>query len=298
LKVLITGASGQVGHALLGSAPAHVEVRALARMQLDITDADAVRTTVKAFRPDLVINAAAYTAVDKAETEPELAIAGNFQGPRNLAQAVRAVPGCRLVHMSTDYVFDGRASRPYKPRDLANPLSVYGRSKLLGESIVLEVLGTRAVVLRTAWVYAAQGKNFLLTMLRLMQEHGAVRVVADQHGSPTAASSIAQAIWAVAQRPKLHGILHWTDAGRTSWYDFAVTIAKEACAAGLLSNPVEVTPITTADYPTAARRPANSVLDTEESSAQLGLAPDPWQVSLRATLVNILQGKSVLPDAP
>jgi dTDP-4-dehydrorhamnose reductase len=294
MKMLITGASGQVGRALLGSAPAQVEVQALTRTELDIADADAVRDAVKAFRPNLVINAAAYTAVDKAETEPELAIASNFQGPRNLARAVRAVPGCRLVHISTDYVFDGRASRPYKPSDLANPLSVYGRSKLLGESVVLEVLGSRAVVLRTAWVYAPQGKNFLLTMLRLMNERGRVRVVADQHGSPTAAGSIAQAIWAIAERPQLHGILHWTDAGRASWYDFAVAIAAEGRAAGLLSKPVEVTAITTADYPTAAHRPANSVLDTDESRAQLGFAPDPWQVNLRATLADILRDRGRL----
>jgi dTDP-4-dehydrorhamnose reductase len=287
MKVLIAGAAGQVGRALLGSVPSHVELRALTRAQLDITDAAAVRTCLNAFRPELVINAAAYTAVDKAETEQELAIAGNFRGPRHLAQSVRALPGCRLLHISTDYVFDGRATRAYRPRDLANPLSVYGRSKLLGESVVFEVLGARAIVLRTAWVYAPQGKNFLLTMLRLMHERGAVRVVADQHGTPTAAESIARALWAIAERPQLQGILHWTDAGRASWYDFAVAIANEGRAAGLLSKPVEVTPITTADYPTAAHRPANSVLDTDESSAQLGFKPDPWQANLQATLADI-----------
>jgi dTDP-4-dehydrorhamnose reductase len=294
MKVLITGASGQVGQALLGCTPPHIELRGLTRTQLDISDAAAVRATLAELRPELVINAAAYTAVDKAETEPELAIAGNFLGPRHLAQSVRALPGCRLIHISTDYVFDGRGSKPYKASDLANPLSVYGRSKLLGESVVFEVLGARAVVLRTAWVYAPQGKNFLLTMLRLMQERGAVRVVADQHGTPTAASSIAHAIWAIAERPQLHGILHWTDAGTASWYDFAVAIAKEGRAAGLLSKPVEVTPITTADYPTAAHRPANSVLDTHESSRQLGFTPDAWQVNLRATLAEISRGRARL----
>jgi dTDP-4-dehydrorhamnose reductase len=287
VKVLITGASGQVGRALLSSAPSLVELRSLTRTQLDISDAAAVRAAVAAFQPALVINAAAYTAVDKAESEPELATAINAQGPRNLAQAVHALPGSRLLHISTDYVFDGAASEPYQPTDATHPLSVYGRSKLLGERAVLEILGERAVVLRTAWVYAAQGKNFLLTMLRLMRERGAVRVVADQYGTPTSAESIARALWAIAQRPKLHGILHWTDAGKASWYDFALAIAEEGHAAGLLSMQVKVTPITTADYPTAAHRPANSALDTRASIAQLGLAPPPWRDNLRATLAHI-----------
>ena len=287
MKVLITGASGQVGRALLSSAPSLVELRSLTRTQLDISDAAAVRAAVAAFQPALVINAAAYTAVDKAESEPELATAINAQGPRNLAQAVHALPGSRLLHISTDYVFDGAASEPYQPTDATHPLSVYGRSKLLGERAVLEILGERAVVLRTAWVYAAQGKNFLLTMLRLMRERGAVRVVADQYGTPTSAESIARALWAIAQRPKLHGILHWTDAGKASWYDFALAIAEEGHAAGLLSMQVKVTPITTADYPTAAHRPANSALDTRASIAQLGFAPPPWRDNLRATLAHI-----------
>jgi dTDP-4-dehydrorhamnose reductase len=149
------------------------------------------------------------------------------------------------------------------------------------------VLGTRAVVLRTAWVYAARGRNFLLTMLRLMRERGAVRVVSDQKGSPTAAFSIARALWKLAELPRLHGTLHWTDAGVASWYEFACTIAEDALAAGLLSRPVEVTPITTADYPTAAHRPANSVLDTAASATQLGLTTTPWRENLRATLAQL-----------
>jgi dTDP-4-dehydrorhamnose reductase len=287
VKVLITGASGQVGRALVASIPAQIELRAFTREQLDIRDAGAVRSAVAAFQPALIINAAAYTAVDKAESEPELALAINAEGPRHLAQAAHALPACRLLHISTDYVFDGAASEPYQPGDATSPLSVYGRTKLQGEGAVLEVLRERAVVLRTAWVYAAQGKNFLLTMLRLMRERGAVRVVADQHGTPTAADSIARALWAIAQRPEIHGILHWTDAGHASWYEFAVAIAEEGRAAGVLSTEVKVTPITTADYPTLAHRPANSVLDTRESIAQLRLTPAPWRVNLRATLAAI-----------
>jgi dTDP-4-dehydrorhamnose reductase len=263
----------------------------LSRAELDISNAAAVRDRVTAFRPAVIINAAAYTAVDKAESEPELAHAINAQGPRLLAQAALAIPGCRLLHISTDYVFDGRAARAYKPSDPTNPLSTYGRTKLEGETAVLEVLPERAVILRTAWVYAPQGQNFLLTMLRLMRERGAVSVVADQHGTPTTAGSIAGALWAIAHRPGTRHILHWTDAGRATWYDFAMAIAEEGRNAGLLSNSVQVTPITTADYPTPAHRPGNSVLDCSESVAQLGLTPASWRDNVRAMLATL--GKKI-----
>jgi dTDP-4-dehydrorhamnose reductase len=290
VKVLITGASGQVGRALLGAAPRESELRALTRAQLDISDADAVRAAVIAFNPALIINAAAYTAVDKAESEPEIADGINALGPAHLAHAARAIPGCRLFHISTDYVFDGHASEPYRPRDPTRPLSVYGRTKLAGETAVLEILPDRAVILRTAWVYAARGKNFLLTMLRLMRELGSVRVVADQRGTPTAAGSIARALWALVPRSHINGILHWTDAGTASWYEFALAIAEDAYAAGLLREPARVTPITTADYPTAAHRPASSVLELGDSSTLIGLTPLPWRQSLRATLGELTRG--------
>jgi len=289
MKVLITGASGQVGKALVSRAPPEVDVLGLGRAELDISNAASVRAWMTAFQPSVIINAAAYTAVDKAESEPELAHAINAEGPRLLAQAALAMPGCRLLHISTDYVFDGRASDPYKVSDPTNPLSSYGRTKLAGEAAALEALGERAVILRTAWVYAPEGKNFLLTMLRLMRERGAVRVVADQHGTPTTADSIAAALWAIAHQPDTRRILHWTDAGKATWYDFAVAIAEEGHAAGLLPKPVQVTPITTADYPTPAHRPGNSVLDCSESIAQLGLTPAPWRENLRATLATLQQ---------
>jgi dTDP-4-dehydrorhamnose reductase len=287
VKVLITGASGQVGKALLRLVPVDVDLRPFTREKLDISDARAVHEAVAAFEPALIINAAAYTAVDKAETEPELAAAINAAGPRHLAEAALEIQGCRLLQISTDYVFDGRSDVPYKPDDATNPLSVYGRTKLEGEHAVLDVLEERAVVLRTAWVYAAEGKNFLLTMLRLMRERGAVRVVADQRGTPTTADSIAKTLWRIAQRPKVNAILHWTDAGEATWYDFAVAIAEEGLAAGLLQKPLQVTPISTAEYPTAAHRPANSVLDSRESIAQLGQAPAHWRDNLRDTLSRI-----------
>jgi dTDP-4-dehydrorhamnose reductase len=287
MKVLITGASGQVGKALLDTLPTQCEIRALTRGQLDIGDATAVNCAVAAFRPAVIINAAAYTAVDQAESEPEVAGPVNAFGPRHLAQAAAVIPGCRLIHISTDHVFDGRAPEPYQPHAETNPLSVYGRTKLFGERAVLAVLGERGVVLRTAWIYAPQGRNFLLTMLRLMRESGAVSVVADQHGTPTTAASIARALWVIARRPAIHGILHWTDGGVATWNEFAVAIAEEGKAAGILPGAVKITPITTADCPTAAPRPANSVLDSQETIALLGLAPDHWRIALRATLAQV-----------
>jgi dTDP-4-dehydrorhamnose reductase len=268
----------------LASVPPQVELTALTRAQLDISDEAAVRSAVSSCQPSLLINAAAYTAVDKAESEPAAALAINADGPRYLARAAETIPGCRLLHLSTDYVFDGSGADPYRPTDATHPLSVYGRSKLEGERAVLGVLAERAIILRTAWVYAATGRNFLLTVLRLMREHVEVRVVNDQFGSPTSAASIATAIWAIALNHAVRGILHWTDGGRTTWYEFAVAIAAEARAAGILTTPVRITPITTAEYPTAARRPANSVLDTRETVAQLGLSPPDWLSALRATI--------------
>jgi dTDP-4-dehydrorhamnose reductase len=285
--VLITGAAGQVGNALVRSVPPGIELNALIREQLDIADARAVHATVAAFRPQLIINAAAYTAVDKAESEPFLADAINAQGPQHLAEAAYVQDDCRLIQISTDYVFDGRGAKAYQPDDPPHPLSVYGRTKLAAEQAVLAALGARAVVLRTAWVYAAQGKNFLLTMLRLMRERGAVRVVADQKGTPTAATSIARALWRIAELPRMRGILHWTDEGVASWYEFACAIADDALAAGLLPQAVQVAPITTADYPTAAHRPANSVLDTRDSEARLGITPAHWRHNLRAVLAQL-----------
>ena len=284
MRVFIPGASGQLGRALLRSVPLGLDVHPATREQLDISDESAVREAVASVRPDLIINAAAYTAVDKAESEPERAAAVNAQGPRYLAQAASHIKGCRLLHISTDYVFDGCATEPYRPNDLPSPLGVYGHTKLLGEQGVLEILADRAVVLRTAWVYAAQGRNFLLTMLRLMRERGEVRVVADQWGTPTAATSIARALWRLAELPAVRGLLQWTDSGVTTWYGFACAIAEEGASAGLLPNRPQVIPITTAEYPTAAKRPARSVLDTRDSIAILKLQPVAWRDSLRGIL--------------
>jgi dTDP-4-dehydrorhamnose reductase len=282
VRVLVTGAGGQVASALQKLKPAHTELVVLSQQELDITDREAVMRAVAAHAPRLVINAAAYTAVDKAETERDLAFQVNGMAPGWLAQASRE-QGARFLHISTDFVFDGRASTPYRPDAEPAPLGAYGESKLQGERTALAA-DPQALVLRTAWIYAAQGHNFVRTMLKLMAERGQVRVVADQRGSPTWATSIAEVLWKAAATPDFHGLHHWTDAGVVSWYDFAVAIAEEAQAGGLLKSKPEVQAITTADYPTPARRPAYSVLDRSSTEAALALRPAPWRENLKKML--------------
>jgi dTDP-4-dehydrorhamnose reductase len=288
MKVLITGASGQVGRALIEAAPAGVSVLARSHAELDITDADAVRGALEQARPEVIINTAAYTAVDRAESEPELARLANADGPRNLAAAARQTDA-RLLHLSTDFVFDGSASLPYSPEAPTHPLGVYGRTKRDGEQAVLEHCAENAVIVRTAWVYAAQGSNFVRTMLRLMGTRGAVRVVADQIGTPTAARSLATALWQIVAQPQLRGVHHFTDAGVASWYDLAVAVAEESVAVGLLENEPTVTAISTADYPTPARRPPFSVLD-KSSLAAVGICPQHWRKALRGVIREIQGG--------
>lgn len=290
VKVLITGAAGQVGRAVSKSAPSGVEAVAVAHGELDIADKEAVADCLERLAPDVIINAAAYTAVDRAESEPEVAEQVNARGPEHLA-ASAARRGARLVHLSTDFVFDGQSSTPYRPGSPAHPLSVYGRTKRDGELAVLQRLPERAVVLRTAWVYAAEGRNFLRTMLRLMGAGGAVRVVCDQVGTPTAADSVARAIWGIVADGGIRGIHHWTDCGVASWYDFAVAIAEEGAILGMVPQNVSVTPIATSEYPTAARRPPFSVLD-RSSLVALGLAPIHWRSALREVLKELRELRS------
>ncbi|MBA4048868.1 MAG: dTDP-4-dehydrorhamnose reductase [Sphingomonas sp.] len=277
MKVLVTGASGQLGRALTATAPAASTIEPTDVAELDITDAEAVHRHVAETGPQLIINAAAYTAVDKAESDEAAAHRINADAVGNLARAAGDI-GARLVHVSTDFVFDGRQGTPYAPDAAPNPLSVYGRTKLAGE----QAAGDAALIVRTAWVYSAQGGNFVRTMLRLMTERDQLRVVADQIGTPTFATGLAEAIWALAGNGA-QGIYHHTDSGAASWYDFAVAIQEEALTRGLLTRAVPIEPITTADYPTPAVRPAYSVLDKCATSALIGAAPH-WRVQLRRML--------------
>lgn len=283
MKVLITGANGQLGHELQRSAPAHVQCLALDRTSLDITDADTVDRVLDLRQPQLIINAAAYTAVDKAEQDEANAARINAEAPGLLARAA-AERALRIIHVSTDFVFDGASSQPYRPAGQTRPLSVYGASKREGELRVLREAGEQALVLRTGWVYSAHGNNFVKTMLRLMAERDALNVVSDQMGTPTWAYGLAAAIWQFSERPQLHGVFHWSDAGTASWYDFAVAIQEEACALGLLRKAVPIHPIRSADYPAAAQRPAYAVLDKAETWTALAVEPVHWRAALRQML--------------
>jgi dTDP-4-dehydrorhamnose reductase len=280
--VLVLGGGGQIGRAVVRAVPAHHRVLVKTHADLDIGDDRAVARILADGNVDWIVNAAAYTAVDRAEDERAQAIAVNDTAVGVLATAASRA-GCRLLHLSTDFVFDGRSNRAYLPGDATNPLSVYGTSKLGGECQVLQSGGT-GVVLRTSWVYAAAGQNFVLTMLRLMREREQVRVVCDQIGAPTWAGSAAKAIWGFIDAAAPGGVYHWTDLGVASWYDFAVAIQDEALTRGLLTRAVTIVPISSAEYPTPAQRPAFSVLNTESARA-LRLAPAlHWRHHLRTML--------------
>jgi dTDP-4-dehydrorhamnose reductase len=281
---LICGANGQLGRALLRSAPRNVALAPVDRVHMDITDPVSVEINMARHSPDIVVNAAAFTNVEGAERDRTNAERVNSEGPRNLAIASKRA-SARLIHISSDFVFGGTSSLPYEPENQTNPLNVYGITKRDGERAVLEVLADRSVILRTSWLYAAEGNNFVTRMLGLMRARGRVSVVADQIGVPTSAVSVAATIWKIAQVPKLTGIHHWTDAGVASWYDFAVAIAEEAFELGLLSREVEVFPIATHQYPTPTRRPAYSVLSTK-SLESLGIEAVHWRKQLR----NVLRG--------
>lgn len=283
MKALITGANGQLGWELTRTAPADADTLALDRTKLDITDARAVSDTVAHAAPELIVNAAAYTAVDKAESEPERAYSVNRDGAAALADAA-AESGARLIQVSTDFVFDGLESRPYRPEDPTAPLGVYGASKLAGEVAVGERLGDRALIVRTGWVYSFHGGNFVKTMLRLMGERDELSVVADQVGTPTWARSLAEAIWRLAERDTGGDIIHYSDAGVASWYDLAVAIGEEAVARGLLGREIPVAPIASSAYPTPAKRPAYSVLDKSTGWERSRTRPQHWRCSLRAML--------------
>ena len=287
MKALVFGASGQLGRALVRSAPNDVEVRALDRKLCDIAADGAVERAIAEASPDIVFNAAAYTAVDRAESEPELAERMNAHAPGSMARAARDA-GARFVHVSTDFVFDGSASHPYAPGDKVAPLNVYGRSKVAGEQAVIAAT-PQALIVRSAWIYAPQGGNFMTTMLRLMRQHDRVSVVADQVGTPTSARSLAEALWALVAA-NASGIHHFTDSGIASWYDFAVAIAEEAKVAGLLERDVTVCPISTAQYPTPARRPAYSVLDKASTWELLGGPAPHWRANLRVALRELGDG--------
>ena len=286
-RVMITGADGQLGFELRRTAPENSVLLALTRADLDITSRDSVFACITKEQPAVIINCAAYTAVDKAESEIEKAHAVNQTGPRYLAEAARQ-HNALLVHISTDFVFDGSQGRPYGIEDRPNPLSVYGKSKLAGENEVMSS-GAAAFIVRTAWLYSSHGNNFVKTMLRLMKERESIGVVTDQIGTPTWANSLARVIWQLIDR-NARGLFHWSDAGVANWYDFAVAIQEEALALGLLQKQISVKPISTTDYPLPAHRPGFSVLDKTAACRLIGCQPDHWRANLRQMLEEITEG--------
>jgi dTDP-4-dehydrorhamnose reductase len=291
MKVLITGASGQLGVCLQRTAPAHCIVETRTRSELDLTHREQVAACIAALQPTVVINAAAYTAVDRAESDREQAYAVNATSVGVLADCCRTV-NAKLIHISTDYVFDGQSVVAYETDSPTQPINVYGASKLAGEQSLLDAKNLNWAIVRTAWVYAPWGKNFVLTMLRLMRERGAVSVVCDQIGTPTSALTLARYLWRVAATAQARGILHYTDSGVASWFDFAVAINEEAVTAGLLSQPAIVKPITTAEYPTPAKRPALSILATKASLASAPFEQPHWRTALREVIREIRSNQS------
>lgn len=298
MRVLITGAQGQLGQALQASRPSGISLMALGRAQLDLADAKACRDRIASERPDWLINAGAYTAVDRAEQEPELAYAINAEAPAAFAEAL-ARQGGTMLQISTDFVFSGRQGNPYAPDQPVDPLGVYGHSKAAGETAVLQALSDTAAgyVLRTSWLYSAGGQNFLHTMLRLHRqrhEQGQpLAVVADQVGCPTACVSLAAAIWQLLTRIELARagelampapIQHWSDAGAASWFDFAVAIGEIGVQLGLLEAAAEVQAIPSTAYRTPAQRPSYSLLNCFPTQALLEQRPLPWRQQLQQVM--------------
>lgn len=290
MKTLITGANGQLGWELQRTRPDNWEVIALSRTDLDITDSAAVAAVFQKYQPDLVINTAAYTAVDKAEAEKDAAYEVNAVGAAHIAKAAENSQA-RLIQISTDFVFNGSKSRPYLPAEKTNPISVYGASKLQGEQAVSAETMGRALILRTGWVYSSHGSNFVKTMLKLMAERDGINIVADQVGTPTWARDLAKTIYRFANIRDMHGIYHWTDAGVASWYDFAIAIQEEAHQLGILQSLIPIIPIRTEDYPTAAKRPPYSVLDKTITWQTLRYTAAHWRVSLRQMLMEVRSEK-------
>ena len=287
MKVLVTAKNGQLGWELAQTLPNNIEAIFLDSKELNICDSEAVFKKIASFNPGVVINAAAYTAVDKAEADSEAAYQVNEQGAKNLALACKE-NGAKLIHISTDFVFDATKNTPYSPTDSTSPLGVYGASKLAGENAVLEVLGEDVSIIRTAWVYSTHGNNFVKTMLRLMAEKEQLGVVTDQVGTPTSANNLAKAIWLLAEQSSPGKMYHWTDLGTASWYDFAVAIQELGINAGLLDKKIPISPIKASQYPTPAKRPAYSVLDTSLLREDLKLSGSHWREALK-NMINELK---------
>ncbi|MBO6702610.1 MAG: dTDP-4-dehydrorhamnose reductase [Pseudomonadales bacterium] len=284
MTILVFGSTGQLAKSLHDTLPAELDAIFVDRATCDLAEPSSVRALLESKQPELIINTAAYTQVDKAEEEPELARTVNGQSVSVMA-AFASEHSTRLIHISTDFVFDGAKSEPYLPGDPTGPLGEYGESKLAGELAALNAAPEATMIIRTAWVYSEHGGNFVKTMLRLMAERDELGVVSDQIGSPTYARGLAKTIWRIVVEDRFSpGIYHWTDHGGISWHEFAVAILQEAKDQGLLDSTIPINPIPTEAYPTPASRPAYSVLDTAKLANLLGHEPTNWRDNLKLML--------------
>lgn len=279
MKVIVSGASGQLGRAVVGSSPDGCSVLGLSRGEMDLCDASSIEAAIRTHRPDVVINCGAYTSVDLAEAVPADAYAANRDGAENISRALNG-KGCRLIHISTDFVFDGESNRPYRPDSEANPINVYGQSKLAGEQRVTSVLPDRSVIIRTGWLFSHVGRNFLTTMLSLMASRDRLSVVSDQVGGPTSCEAFCEVIWGFALRPDLSGVFHFSGAGVASWYDLAAYISYRARQLSILESQCCVEPVSAEEYGATAPRPTFSVLDCSGTYDALAISPTHWMKSV------------------
>lgn len=288
MKILLTGSTGQIGHEIIKLKPNDIEIISPDRNQLDLSNYKLCKEVVLKINPDWIINCGAYTAVDDAENDIRLSNQINANAPKAFTEIINE-KNSNLLHISTDFVFDGKQSFPYEEKQKRNPLGQYGRSKALGEELIENNLNSieNATILRTSWVISPRGKNFILTMLKLHNEREEINVVSDQIGSPTSAHEIAKACWKIVElkkKDKLPFILHWSDAGVASWFDLAVAVGEIAKELKIIDKTAIVNPITTSDYPTPAQRPKYSVLNTFNTAKLLKRKPKYWRTSLKEIL--------------
>ncbi len=287
MKVLLLGSNGQLGWELQRTRPNHITLTTYDYPKVDFGSTDSISQCISLTRPDCIINTAAYTAVDKAEQEKDLAYRINHQAVLEIAEQCRQNI-ISMVHISTDFIFNGQNFKPYQPDDIPDPISVYGKSKLKGEQAVRKIMGERAVIIRTAWLYSSHGNNFVKTMLKLMKEQPSLNVIDEQIGTPTWAYGLAQTIWTALEK-NIRGTFHWTDAGVASWYDFAMAIQEEGLKAGLLDKSIPILPVPSHQFPTPAKRPMYSVLDKTSFWQALKTKPVHWRSQLRSMLKEVLQ---------
>jgi dTDP-4-dehydrorhamnose reductase len=284
MKVVIIGKSGQLANELVAELPEGAEYLSLGRNDVDITSYSELSTRVQQFKPNVIINASAYTAVDKAESDTDAAFALNETSVKIMANVAK-VNNCRFLHVSTDFVFDGESNLAYDVSDSTNPTSVYGASKLAGELAITKTYPKNSAIVRTSWVYSMYGNNFVKTMLRLMEEKEQLGVVGDQIGCPTNAKGLAQFLWLLASHDDLNSIYHWSDAGVASWYDFAVAIQALGLKHGLLDKNIPISAIASSAYPTPAKRPKFSLLNS--SDANLLMKQRHWREQLECCVLQI-----------